>query len=74
MPRGGPGENRRRPALLPAFPWRRHWVCSLGPYLGDRRGDGLLEIDVTLRDAVTPAWPVVDKGVVTLPDGPRRRA
>lgn len=36
-------------------------------------GDGLLEIDVNpnpLRDAVAPAWPVVDKGVVGLPDGP----
>ncbi|MGB3815092.1 MAG: mandelate racemase/muconate lactonizing enzyme family protein [Shinella sp.] len=35
-------------------------------------GDGLLEIDVNpnpLRDAVVPAWPVVDKGVVGLPDG-----
>ncbi|MDX3925876.1 MAG: mandelate racemase/muconate lactonizing enzyme family protein [Shinella sp.] len=36
-------------------------------------GDGLLEVDVNpnpLRDAVTPAWPVVNKGVIGLPDGP----
>ena len=36
-------------------------------------GDGLLEIDVNpnpLRDAVAPAWPVVEKGVVVLPQGP----
>lgn len=35
-------------------------------------GDGLLEIDVNpnpLRDAVAPAWPVVDKGIVGLPEG-----
>ncbi|WP_432349035.1 mandelate racemase/muconate lactonizing enzyme family protein (plasmid) [Shinella yambaruensis] len=36
-------------------------------------GDGLLEIDVNpnpLRDAVAPAWPVVEEGVVVLPQGP----
>lgn len=36
-------------------------------------GDGLLEIDVNpnpLRDAIAPAWPALDGGMLGLPDGP----